>query len=136
MDRLVEHRSAQEDQVRVEVAAAEGRVRALRRRLDELRRERRGLSERRPATGAGELARVEAYRDRLRAEMARIQQELDQAIAELRPVQEALTGAGQERIAAERLQARDRDALQARDAAHEQDDEDEAGARLRTGEDG
>ena len=129
--RLVAVCNSREDALRRELAAAAERVsRALARLRDlraELYRRRRPPDATRPA--GDELARTEAYIERLRLAIARQQTALARAEEELSRARRALAEAGRERLAAQRLLAREHRAQSAREAAQEQHELDEATGR-------
>lgn len=132
-DRLVSLRAAREDTIKRQVAAVQARVTAVRARIEELRAEverQRSVAPEGPVAGA-DLARAEAYVERLRDEIASQQRALELAEGELAELREALTDAARERMAAETVLDREEDALVARGVAHEQSELDDTSARIR-----
>ncbi|MCD6359917.1 MAG: flagellar export protein FliJ [Armatimonadetes bacterium] len=136
-DRLVALRTAREDALKRELAAAQQRIARARSRQEALCAELERCRTSGPETGATgrELMRIEAYAERLREEIQRQQYELDRAEEQLTRAQEALTAASQERMAAEALLDREEDALTARRNAVEQIELDDTAASSSRGED-
>lgn len=132
-DRLVSLHAAREAALKRDLAEVLGRVNAARRQLAALRRAlaaQRSLPPAQLLTGA-DLARAEAYAERLRAEAQVQQQLLAQAEQQAAQLREQLTAAARERMAAETVLEREQRAMAARAVAHEQHEVDDSARRHR-----
>ncbi len=134
IDRLVKLRSTREEELGREVGSAQARALSARERFDELENRHNDLRDltRTGSEHSGEaLAQAEAYAGRLRSRMEQASAALARAEEQLRHAREALTEAGRERLAAERLAWREQQDADARTSADEQREDDELSLRRR-----
>ena len=134
IDRLVTLASTREQELGRAVASAQAQTLAARERFHELESRYNELREQTRTGGeqSGEaLAQAEAYSSKLRSRMDQASATLARAEQELLDAREALTEAGRERLAAERLAWRDQQNANARTGADEQREDDEHSLRRR-----
>ena len=134
IDRLVTLASTREEEFGRAVASARAQALATRERFHELESRYNELRDQTRTGGeqSGEvLAQAEAYAGKLRSRMDQESATLARAEEELRDAREALTEAGRERLAAQRLAWRDQQNANARTGADEQREDDEHSLRRR-----
>ncbi|MEA3402463.1 MAG: flagellar FliJ family protein [Armatimonadota bacterium] len=127
----MKYRRSRESECRAEVAVRRDVVRQARTRLLAARRELTAFAER-PAPGrapAAQLTDAQHYLQRLRREVARAESHLQRCRTALEEAREALTRAGQDRLAIERLLEAERAEARERLAAARQQQLDAHGRR-------